>query len=434
MTRLPPEQETKARETCPDHLKVLGYGNMKNKLMFQGSKFHYLNARWYLWPGNYQFYGINKKSLYACRPEDFDRLSPHFTRPWEEELSRTIPEWLDTLPDGYRERAIKNYDPEFADGAEIEDMEDALIYGFYWQKSPEGHLFWSLVLEHYPHKSPLPPLPEEERELSPFLPEGAKWDAENKFVQFPNGSTLSVWDGEPVWNELGLLHASEGGGFQRHKAGDPMPCDGNLKIDMYYQDGHLDSRVRAELVGWEKDSIWEYGFRPHIPPEDEKAPESENSQVDGCTCEDSERTLEVNPNKIPLKKNESIEVYGETQSPVPLFKEGKCYRYGDHVYKCVYYDVGLLLIHQYTYEVLDTNGQDLIDWTPCNPDGSPIAPEPALGDEFRASDTQLFTLIQHPKTGKYGAVDLTPPNTWEGWADTPAEAVEGLTYVGEVGE
>ena len=41
---------------------------------------------------------------------------------------KTIREWLEELPDGYRERALKNYDPEFCDtGIPIIDLADAVI-------------------------------------------------------------------------------------------------------------------------------------------------------------------------------------------------------------------------------------------------------------------------------------------------------------------
>jgi hypothetical protein len=105
-----------------------------------------------------------------------------------------------------------------------------------------------------------------EPELSRFLPDGWAWDVENfdaitregkRFV----GNEYAV----DLWHEKGLLHPSEGGGFQKHTPGDPMPCDGELRVDVIDAIGHIDCGDEADA--W----IWDYldcqgdivGWRPH---------------------------------------------------------------------------------------------------------------------------------------------------------------------------
>lgn len=68
---------------------------------------------------------------------------------------RTIRQWLETLPDGYRERALANM-VEGQGDSERDDLGGALDSAFYWEGSPEGHEFWSTIRKG----GELPPLPE----------------------------------------------------------------------------------------------------------------------------------------------------------------------------------------------------------------------------------------------------------------------------------
>lgn len=72
---------------------------------------------------------------------------------------KTIREWLEELPDGYRERALKNYDPNYHDGSPINDLAGAIAWAFCWGDSPERHEFWCAVYDWA--NGELPPLPEE---------------------------------------------------------------------------------------------------------------------------------------------------------------------------------------------------------------------------------------------------------------------------------
>lgn len=122
------------------------------------------------------------------------------------------------------------------------------------------------------------------KEFSPFLPDGWKW--ENKVGYMCVYYKAKVCGGiaylsplmEPEqWHLNGLLHPSEGGGFQRHTPGDPMPCDGEVGIDVRIEG--IPYRFQQAGAGalkfhWGKGGGI-IGFRPHLPTQDAKAPESE---------------------------------------------------------------------------------------------------------------------------------------------------------------
>lgn len=75
---------------------------------------------------------------------------------------KTILEWLEELPDGYRERALKNYyDLNYYDGSPINELADAVMWGFYWEDSREMESFWYAVYYWALGLGELPPLPKE---------------------------------------------------------------------------------------------------------------------------------------------------------------------------------------------------------------------------------------------------------------------------------
>ena len=81
-------------------------------------------------------------------------------------MKKTI-EWLQELPDGYRERAVAQCEPlaEYA-----EDMADAIVNMCNWSGTEEDVEFWAKVANHYDDGYPLPPLPNKETE-TPTLEE-----------------------------------------------------------------------------------------------------------------------------------------------------------------------------------------------------------------------------------------------------------------------
>lgn len=70
---------------------------------------------------------------------------------------KTIKEWLEKLPDGYRELALERIDSDCFYVVAV-SMDDA-IGSFDWGETYEGYEFWCDVYEHYANGSPLPPLP-----------------------------------------------------------------------------------------------------------------------------------------------------------------------------------------------------------------------------------------------------------------------------------
>jgi hypothetical protein len=76
-------------------------------------------------------------------------------------MSKTIKEYLNELPDGYRELALKRYDPAYYDGEdEINCLRLALLNAFDFLETPEGFTFWAGVYNYVSHNGPLPPIPE----------------------------------------------------------------------------------------------------------------------------------------------------------------------------------------------------------------------------------------------------------------------------------
>lgn len=71
---------------------------------------------------------------------------------------RTIREWLETLPPGYRELALKNLGQSAVGDLRRESIYVSLSSAFVWKKTPEGDKFWRLVSGHY--RSPSNPLPQ----------------------------------------------------------------------------------------------------------------------------------------------------------------------------------------------------------------------------------------------------------------------------------
>jgi hypothetical protein len=87
--------------------------------------------------------------------EAVDSVKEEWSGESEPEQPTTIRGWLETLPDGYRERALANMDHRFAAVDSI-NMGLALIEAFTWCDSPEGHSFWSSIADD----GVFPPLPE----------------------------------------------------------------------------------------------------------------------------------------------------------------------------------------------------------------------------------------------------------------------------------
>lgn len=87
---------------------------------------------------------------------------------------KTIRQHLETLPPGYRERALANHNLHPAPSADeaVETVSTALLRGFVWSRSSEGLEFWGRVHAHVcvPEGNEMPPLPDVPPAQSPEGP------------------------------------------------------------------------------------------------------------------------------------------------------------------------------------------------------------------------------------------------------------------------
>jgi len=90
---------------------------------------------------------------------------------------KTVKQWLETLPDGYRERALANCTRP--DGLET-SLHHTIPAAFRWADTPEGGKFWKQVYlwACNPDKNPLPPLPDDRNDLTCDQSEIEKLEAE----------------------------------------------------------------------------------------------------------------------------------------------------------------------------------------------------------------------------------------------------------------
>ena len=73
----------------------------------------------------------------------------------------TIKEWLETLPEGYKERALANANKKGIDlSEEAVSLHRAIVRACFMLKSVEGFDFWKGVYKYYYHLSMCTPLPE----------------------------------------------------------------------------------------------------------------------------------------------------------------------------------------------------------------------------------------------------------------------------------
>ena len=73
-------------------------------------------------------------------------------------MEKTIKEWFEELPQGYRERALANMTKNALEWRDV-SLKDAICCAFAWDESQEGPDFWVEVHNHYTTGTPLPPLP-----------------------------------------------------------------------------------------------------------------------------------------------------------------------------------------------------------------------------------------------------------------------------------
>ena len=76
---------------------------------------------------------------------------------------KTVKEWLQELPDGYRERALANLQTD-SGGLLVDAQHRAVRKLRFWSETKEGYKFWSSVVSYLMgESSDLPPLPQPTR-------------------------------------------------------------------------------------------------------------------------------------------------------------------------------------------------------------------------------------------------------------------------------
>jgi len=121
---------------------------------------------------------------------------------------KTIREWLETLPDGYRELALKYYNPKYHDGLSVNSLSSAILGTCHWRSTSEeegeGFEFWNAVYEWTHGRGELPPLPQETRwvRVEDGLPTHSRvvllTDGRWRTVGFNNGDSWMVYEDEPM--------------------------------------------------------------------------------------------------------------------------------------------------------------------------------------------------------------------------------------------
>ena len=91
-------------------------------------------------------------------------------------MKKTVTEWFAQLPKEFREKAIKNK----INKGDAESLKDALVKGFVWGDSPEGHEYWGRVYEMVITDA----LPPEPSFLSPVHEAFSLWPKNEKFPTF----------------------------------------------------------------------------------------------------------------------------------------------------------------------------------------------------------------------------------------------------------
>jgi hypothetical protein len=96
------------------------------------------------------------KEISTLRARIAELEQPKPTEPEPTTEPTTILGWLERLPDGYRERAIRQCDKPNEPCNSILNA----VYGFaFWNDTNEDDSFWNEVTNHYDLGTPLPPLP-----------------------------------------------------------------------------------------------------------------------------------------------------------------------------------------------------------------------------------------------------------------------------------
>jgi hypothetical protein len=70
--------------------------------------------------------------------------------------TKTIKEWIETLPEQHRARALRNT-PDANLNIRLPSLSLAIDHAFLWDKTPEGYAYWTAIhTDNYDAKPPAP--------------------------------------------------------------------------------------------------------------------------------------------------------------------------------------------------------------------------------------------------------------------------------------
>lgn len=125
-------------------------------------------------------------------------------------MQKTIKEWLETLPEPYRSRALKNHAEkpiEFHLGAVVGDIQTAVSIAFIWLETEEGYHYWKLCAsDSYPDADEprtYVVLPQDELPETPIPELKSNWPTPQPISDFPTGGPSETYatDGTIVFEK-----------------------------------------------------------------------------------------------------------------------------------------------------------------------------------------------------------------------------------------
>jgi hypothetical protein len=158
-----------------------------------------------------------------------------------------------------RKREVEWPLDEIYDCPQMKDAEWRLFEPHRKLTAEDGTVYWQVG------KYIDEPVQKEEKELSRFLPDGWAWKQAAREGNWLTGpARYSFFTCKELWHGHGLLHPSEGGGFQKHTPGDPeQPCE---DMDLLLSDWTIEHDYGPILDQYANDydrTILCMAWRPH---------------------------------------------------------------------------------------------------------------------------------------------------------------------------
>lgn len=162
---------------------------------------------------------------------------------------KTAKEWLEELPPGYRERALRIL-PEDRVDLPCDGMSDAL-FAVRWSSSKEGFDFWNDVWAWAQGYNELPPLPQDGPTAvkEPEIVEGVLDEPPKRFDLF---DYIIKSMGELVEREASKSDVKD------------IPDSRIMKHGLEPHDGPLPAPKPAPLISWENHYVGQTGYLPRV--------------------------------------------------------------------------------------------------------------------------------------------------------------------------